>query len=109
MVPLREFRQYRRREVLHQYRSWRYVKENRSYFLYLIFDSGTCVYVGETSNIFWRVIKHKDKCSEGAVIYLQEYPDKEDVLKLEKHYIRMLKPKFNNRYCQINQLELFQL
>ncbi len=85
------------------------MKENRSYFLYLIFDSGTCVYVGETSNIFWRVIKHKDKCSEGAVIYLQEYPDKEDVLKLEKHYIRMLKPKFNNRYCQINQLELFQL
>ncbi|WP_460881160.1 GIY-YIG nuclease family protein [Pontibacter rugosus] len=84
------------------------MKENRSYFLYLIFDSETCVYVGETSNIFWRVVKHKDKCSDGAAIYLQEYQDKEEVLKLEKHYIRILKPKFNSRYCQPHQLELFE-
>ncbi|WP_162055974.1 GIY-YIG nuclease family protein [Pontibacter pamirensis] len=108
MIQLREFRQYSRREVLKRYRKLRHVRDNKSYFLYLIFDSGTCVYVGETSNIFWRVIKHKDKCADGSMIYLQEYQDKEEVLKLEKHYIRMLKPKFNNRYCQINQLELFQ-
>ena len=109
MVRLHEFRQYRRREVLHQYRKLRYVKANRSYFLYLIFDMGTCVYVGETSNIFWRIVKHKDKCSDEAVIYLHEYPDKEQVLRLEKHYIRILKPMFNSRYCQPNQLELFEI
>ncbi|MCC9138799.1 hypothetical protein LN995_20445 [Pontibacter silvestris] len=61
-----------------------------------------------TSNIFWRVIKHKDKCSADSVIYFQEYQDKEEVLKLEKYYIRMLKPKFNSRYCQPDQLELFK-
>ena len=108
MVQLNRFRRYSRREVLTNYRSLRYVRDNDSYFLYLIFDAGTCVYVGETSNIFWRIVKHKDKCSDGTVIYLQEYPDKEQVLRLEKHYIRMLKPIFNNRYCQPNQLELFQ-
>ena len=99
--------QYSRKEVLMNYRSLRYVRDNNSYFLYLIFDAGTCVYVGETSNIFWRIIKHKDKSSTESLIYLQEYPGKEQVLRLEKHYIRMLKPKFNNRYCQPDQLELF--
>jgi predicted GIY-YIG superfamily endonuclease len=108
MVQLSRFRRYSRREVLMNYRGLRYVRDNDSYFLYLIFDAGTCVYVGETSNIFWRIVKHKDKCSAEAVIYLREYPDKEQVLRLEKHYIRMLKPKFNNRYCQPDQLELFQ-
>ena len=107
MVQLSGFRRYSRREVLKSYRSLRYVRDNDSYFLYLIFEAGTCVYVGETSNIFWRIVKHRDKCSEGTVIYLQEYPDKEQVLRLEKHCIRMLKPTFNNRYCQPNQLELF--
>ncbi|WP_229972911.1 GIY-YIG nuclease family protein [Pontibacter harenae] len=96
-----------RREVLREYKKLRYVKNNSSYFLYFIFDSGECVYVGETSNIFWRVVKHKDKCTEEAVIYLREYQDKQEVLKLEKHYIRVLKPKFNNRYCLEGQLELF--
>jgi len=107
MVQLNRFRRYSRGEVLTNYRSLRYVRNNNSFFLYLIFDAGSCVYVGETSNIFWRIIKHKDKCPDGAVIYFQEYPDKEQVLRLEKHYIRMLKPIFNNRYCQPNQLELF--
>lgn len=73
------------------------MKENRFYFLYLIFDSGTYAYAGEISNIFWRATKHKDKCSAGAVIYLQEYQDKEEVLRLEKHFIHILKPKLNNR------------
>ena len=104
---LYHFLRYSRREVLKQYRKLRYVRDNQSYFLYLIFTSGSCVYVGETSSIFWRIIKHKDKCSAESVIYLQEYQDKEEVLKLEKHYIRMLKPKFNSRYCQPHQLELF--
>jgi predicted GIY-YIG superfamily endonuclease len=99
---------YSRREVLKEYRKLRYVRDNQSYFLYLIFDAGTCVYVGETSNIFWRIIKHKDKCSDESVIYLQEYPNKEEVLRLEKHHIRVLKPKFNSRYCQPSQLELFE-
>jgi predicted GIY-YIG superfamily endonuclease len=107
-LDLTEFKKYSRREVLKKYRKLRYVRDNDTYFLYLIFDAGTCVYVGETSNIFWRIIKHRDKCSEGTVIYLQEYPDKEQVLRLEKHYIRTLKPIFNNRYCQPHQLELFQ-
>lgn len=107
MVQLSRFRRYSRREVLVNYRSLRYVRDNDTYFLYLIFDVGTCVYVGETSNIFWRIVKHRDKCSEGTEIYLQEYPDKQQVLRLEKHYIRMLKPIFNNRYCQPQQLELF--
>lgn len=107
MVPFREFRQYNRREVLKRYRRLRHVRNNNSYFLYLIFDADTCVYVGVTSNIFWRFIKHRDNCSDGAVIFLQEYPDKEQVLRLEKHYIRMLKPMFNSRYCQPHQLELF--
>lgn len=105
---LNYFFRYSREEVLKQYRKLRYVRDNQSYFLYLIFDADTCVYVGETSNIFWRIIKHKDKCSSGSVIYLQEHPEKEEVLKLEKHYIRMLKPKFNSRYCRPEQLELFK-
>ncbi|MFT2011458.1 GIY-YIG nuclease family protein [Pontibacter sp. 13R65] len=108
MVQLDKFHRYSRGGVLKQYRKLRYIRENKMYFLYLIFDSGTCVYVGETSNIFWRIIKHKDKCSAESVIYLQEYQDKEEVLRLEKHYIRKLKPKFNNRYCQAGQLELFR-
>ncbi|WP_183906777.1 GIY-YIG nuclease family protein [Rufibacter immobilis] len=90
-----------------KYKQLRYTKNNNSFFLYLIYTAGTCVYVGETSNIFWRVTKHKAKCTAGSVIYLREYPEKETVLRLEKHYIRMLKPKFNSRYCQANQLELF--
>lgn len=107
MVQLNGFRRYSRREVLKSYRGLRYVRDNDSYFLYLIFEADTCVYVGETSNIFWRIVKHRDKCSDAALIYFQEYPDKEQVLRLEKHYIRTLKPIFNNRYCQPNQLELF--
>ena len=106
-MKLIKFNKYSRREVLKEYRTLRYVRDNDSYFLYLIFEAGTCVYVGETSNIFWRIVKHKDKCSDAALIYFQEYPDKEQVLRLEKHYIRMLKPIFNNRYCQPSQLELF--
>ncbi|MCC9167896.1 GIY-YIG nuclease family protein [Pontibacter harenae] len=102
-----EFQRLSRREVLKEYRRLRYVKNNRSYFLYFIFESGECVYVGETSNIFWRMVKHKGKCSEQSVICLKEYHDKQEVLKLEKHYIRTLKPKFNNRYCLEGQLELF--
>ncbi|MFD3003642.1 GIY-YIG nuclease family protein [Pontibacter toksunensis] len=109
MVQLSRFRRYSRREVLANYKRLRYIRDNNSYFLYLIFEADTCVYVGETSNIFWRIIKHKDKCSDEAVIYFQEYSDKEEVLRLEKHYIRMLKPKFNSRYCQPHQLELFRL
>ncbi|MFB9865684.1 GIY-YIG nuclease family protein [Rufibacter immobilis] len=102
-----DFSAYNREEVLKNYKELRYVKDNKSYFLYLIFTAGACVYVGETCNIFWRVIKHKSKCAQDSVIYLQEYSDKERVLKLEKHYIRILKPMFNNRYCSKNQLELF--
>ncbi|WP_347160354.1 GIY-YIG nuclease family protein [Pontibacter chitinilyticus] len=101
------FKKYSRNEVLKKYRHLRYVRDNSTYFLYFIFDGGECVYVGETSNIFWRVVKHKDKCSPEAVICLQEYPDKQEVLKLEKHFIRVLKPKFNSRYCLEGQLELF--
>ncbi|WP_347160468.1 GIY-YIG nuclease family protein [Pontibacter chitinilyticus] len=108
MVQLQGYKKYSRREVLKEYRKLRHIRDNQSYFLYLIFDDDTCVYVGETSNIFWRIIKHKDKCSAASVIYLQEHPDKEEALKLEKHYIRMLKPKFNSRYCQPDQLELFK-
>ncbi|MCC9168918.1 GIY-YIG nuclease family protein [Pontibacter harenae] len=108
MLQLSGFQRYSRREVLANYRSLRYVKNNGSYFLYLIFGANICVYVGETSNIFWRIIKHKDKCSDDALIYLQEHQDKEEVLRFEKHYIQMLKPKFNSRYCQPDQLELFR-
>ncbi|WP_276499879.1 GIY-YIG nuclease family protein [Pontibacter litorisediminis] len=96
-----------RREVLREYRHLRYVRDNTSYFLYFIMEAGVCVYVGETSNIFWRMAKHKAKCTEASQIYLQEYENKEQVLRLERHYIQTLKPKFNNRFCQEGQLELF--
>ncbi|MCC9167977.1 GIY-YIG nuclease family protein [Pontibacter harenae] len=101
------FHNYNRKDLLKEFRHLRYVKNNRSYFLYFIFECGECIYVGETSNIFWRMVKHKGKCSDTTVIYLEEYQDKQEVLKLEKHYIRTLKPKFNNRYCLEGQLELF--
>ncbi|KAA3435916.1 GIY-YIG nuclease family protein [Rufibacter hautae] len=106
---LDQFSKYNREEVLKKYKALRYIRDNNSYFLYLIFTAGACVYVGETSNIFWRIVKHKDKCGSDSVIYMQEHPDKEAVLRLEKHYIRVLKPKFNSRYCQAGQLELFRL
>ncbi|WP_210466868.1 GIY-YIG nuclease family protein [Rufibacter roseolus] len=106
-MRLEDFKAYSREEVLRNFKKLRYIRDNKTYFLYLIFNSGSCVYVGETSNIFWRIVKHRDKCAEESVIYLREYPDKEMVLKLEKHYIRILKPMFNNRYCQTGQLELF--
>ncbi|GHA81150.1 GIY-YIG nuclease family protein [Pontibacter akesuensis] len=96
-----------RREVLRAYKHLRYVRDNTSYFLYFIVEGGVCVYVGETSNIFWRMAKHKAKCTEASRIYLQEYGDKEQVLRLERHYIRTLKPKYNNRFCLEGQLELF--
>jgi predicted GIY-YIG superfamily endonuclease len=108
-MGIEDFSAYSRGEVLRSYKGLRNVRDNKSYFLYLIFTSGSCVYVGETSNIFWRIVKHRDKCVEETVIYLREYSDKETVLKLEKHYIRILKPMFNNRYCSKNQLELFRL
>ena len=100
-------KKYSRREVLRAYKHLRYVRDNTSYFLYFIMEAGVCVYVGETSNIFWRMAKHKAKCTGTSLIYLQEYENKEQVLRLERHYIRMLKPKFNNRYCLEGQLELF--
>ncbi|WP_066837151.1 GIY-YIG nuclease family protein [Rufibacter ruber] len=102
-----EFINYSKEEVFKKYKQLRYTKNNNSYFLYLIYTTGTCVYVGETSNIFWRIVKHKNKCSNESVICLQEHSDKKTVLKLEKHLIRVLKPKFNSRYCQATQLELF--
>ncbi|WP_370457664.1 GIY-YIG nuclease family protein [Rufibacter sp. XAAS-G3-1] len=83
------------------------MKGNNSHFLYLIFTAGDCVYVGETSNIFWRIMKHKAKCNNDSEVYLQEHPEKRTVLILEKHFIRVFKPKFNKRYCQASQLELF--
>jgi predicted GIY-YIG superfamily endonuclease len=98
---------YGRKEVLKAFKHLRYVRDNSTYFLYFIFEGGDCIYVGETSNIFWRMAKHRDKCTDTSLIYLQEYKSKEEVLRLEKHFIRMLKPKFNNRYCQEGQLELF--
>ncbi|MDX5422291.1 MAG: GIY-YIG nuclease family protein [Hymenobacteraceae bacterium] len=100
-------KKYSRREVLREYRHLRYVRDNTTYFLYFIFDAGHCVYVGETSNIFWRMVKHRAKCTEESVVYLQEFADKEQVLRLERHFIRRLKPKFNNRFCLEGQLELF--
>lgn len=100
-------KKYSRREVLRAYKHLRYVRENTSYFLYFIMDAGVCVYVGETRNIFWRMAKHKAKCTEISQIYLQEYENREQVLRLERHYIQTLKPKFNNRFCQEGQLELF--
>ncbi|WP_205504629.1 GIY-YIG nuclease family protein [Rufibacter psychrotolerans] len=102
-----EFIKYSRGEVFRKYKQLRYTKDNDSYFLYLIYTAGTCVYVGETSNIFWRIVKHKNKCSKESLIYLQEHSNKETVLILEKHLIMVLKPKFNSRYCQAAQLELF--
>lgn len=93
--------------MLKAYKHLRYVRDNTSYFLYFIYEGASCVYVGETSNIFWRMAKHKAKCTDHSVIYLQEFPDKEQVLRLERHYIRVLKPKFNNRFCYEGQLELF--
>ncbi|WP_169788223.1 GIY-YIG nuclease family protein [Rufibacter tibetensis] len=108
-MRLEDFSTYSREEVLRNFKEFRYVRDNQSYFLYLIFTAGACVYVGETSNIFWRIVKHRDKCADDSIIYLQEYPDKDVVLKLEKHYIRVLKPMFNSRYCQAGQLELFRL
>lgn len=108
-MNLTEFHRYSRREVLKKYKELRYIRNNASYFLYLIFDDTNFVYVGETSNIFWRMVKHKAKCTEDSMIYLQEYNDKEQVLRLERHYIRVLKPKFNNRYCLINQIEIFDV
>jgi predicted GIY-YIG superfamily endonuclease len=98
---------YGRKEVLKAFKHLRYVRDNSTYFLYFIFEGGDCIYVGETSNIFWRMAKHRAKCTDTSLIYLQEYKSKEEVLRLEKHFIRMLKPKFNNRYCLEGQLELF--
>ncbi len=108
-MNLADFKKYDRSQALKEYKSLRYIKENKSYFLYLIFNAEVCVYVGETSNLFWRLIKHKAKCSQESVIYLKEYADKATVLQQEKHYIRMLKPIFNIRYCSASQLELFAL
>jgi hypothetical protein len=108
-MRLEESSAYSREELLRDFKGLRYVRDNQTYFLCLILHRRSCLYVGETSNIFWRIAKLQDKCSEESVIYLQEYSDKETVLKLEKHYIRILKPMFNNRYCMINQVELYGL
>ncbi|MBJ6120084.1 GIY-YIG nuclease family protein [Pontibacter sp. BT310] len=104
---LESLKTYSRKEVLKAFKHLRYVRDNNTYFLYLIFEGDDCVYVGETSNIFWRMAKHKAKCSDNSQVILREYMSKEEVLRLEKHFIRMLKPKFNNRYCLEGQLELF--
>lgn len=101
------FSRVSREDILKSYKGLRYTRDNCSYFLYFIFNSEKCVYIGETSNIFWRIVKHKAKCGEDAVIYLKEYEDKEMVLKLEKHFIRKLKPMFNTRHCYAGQMELF--
>ncbi|KAA5539035.1 GIY-YIG nuclease family protein [Adhaeribacter rhizoryzae] len=103
---LNGYQTFNRVEIVKAFKYQRYLHYNSIFFVYIILESDEPLYVGSTSNVFWRMQKHQNKISSRTSIYIKSFERKVDALREERHFIRLLKPKYNKRHCNRYQLEL---
>lgn len=72
--------------------------------VYLLFDDGKVVYVGQTNDIFRRISEHSRDGSKAFdnFKYL-ECDDEKTRLMIEYHLIQRYKPKYNEDYRNLSQ------
>ena len=64
------------------------------YFVYFLADGNIVNYIGRTSNLYQRLIAHKNNKPFNE-IYLCEYKTKHQSIQAEKNLIRYYSPKLN--------------
>lgn len=62
----------------------------------LLDEAGTCVYVGQTTNLFRRMMQHGNKGV--AEVYFKPVSTYREALDLERFLIETLLPRWNRRY-----------
>lgn len=70
-------------------------------YVYLLFESGECVYVGKTKNIHSRMASHDGEKSFDDVWYVETTLDRMDVL--EAFFINRLNPRDNKTAPQVSE------
>ncbi|RDC58676.1 GIY-YIG nuclease family protein [Adhaeribacter pallidiroseus] len=102
-----EMNRYTRKHLL---KRWRGVKQK--HYVYFIFHQVPStplvrpVYIGCTSSLYWRLVKHSSKITENAQVYFKEYTTREEALQHEKRCIKLWKPRMNIKYSNWWQMEL---
>ncbi|QNF31364.1 GIY-YIG nuclease family protein (plasmid) [Adhaeribacter swui] len=104
-----EMSRYCRKHLL---KRWKEVKAK--HYVYFIFDQEPTsahvrpVYIGCTSSLYWRLVKHSRKIAGASWVYFKEFTSKEEALRYEKRSIKLWKPRLNIKYSDWWQLDLLE-
>jgi hypothetical protein len=61
--------------------------------VYFLFHNEEIVYVGQSSDVHFRIRQHKDK--QFNRVFYKAIPPEVDILAVEKHFILKFRPKYN--------------
>jgi len=64
------------------------------------------VYIGCTSSLYWRLVKHSKKITKNSQVFFKEFDTKEEALQYEKRSIKIWKPRLNVKYSNWWQMDL---
>lgn len=102
-----EMQRHTRKHVL---KRWKEFKQK--HYVYFIFhqvpDNPQVrpVYIGCTSSLYWRLVKHSRKITDKSQVFFKEFDTKAEALQFEKRSIKLWKPRLNVKYSDWWQLEL---
>lgn len=64
------------------------------------------VYIGCTSSLYWRLVKHSRKITDASQVFFKEFNTRREALRYERRCIKLWKPRLNIKYSNWWQLEL---
>jgi predicted GIY-YIG superfamily endonuclease len=90
----------------------RWITFKQKHYVYFIFhqvpDTPQVrpVYIGCTSSLYWRLVKHSRKIPGNTQVFFKEFNTIGEALHYEKRSIKLWKPRLNVKYSDWWQLEL---